>query len=108
MKDIARIIEAMSEEEAQKNPTATRYVKDIILTNLWPAVIKDFYPEAYTLGDALKEVHLLEFYQYVWSRQWIMQVFDFLDLLGIDETVLQQLKDYLSQQLERIFKYILS
>jgi len=83
MKDLSRIIEAMSEEEAIGGPVATKYVKDVLLMNLWPAVIRIFYPmvvvdgvsyDTYHLGDALREMHLKEFFDATWvevSIQWI-------------------------------------
>ena len=114
MRDIARIVESLSAEEAAINPTATRYVKDYILMDLWPAVIKDFYPpdmeglSTYTLGAALREVHLYDFYQYVWTHQWINQLFDLLETVGIDEATLEKLDAVLRGMLEQLFRYVLN
>jgi hypothetical protein len=107
MKDIARIIESISTEEAEARPIQTRYVKDYMLTVLWPAVIKEFYPQAYTLRDALSEAHLLDFFNYVWSNQWIMVMFDLLRTVGIDDDVLEAIRQQLLDTLESIFKEIL-
>jgi hypothetical protein len=73
MKDIARIIEAMSAEEAEARPIQTRYVKDIVLMNLWPAVIRNFYPNTYGYKDALYEMHLDYFEDYERQRAQFRQ-----------------------------------
>lgn len=108
MRDIARIIMSLSAEEAMLLPIQTRFVKDYILTNLWPAVITSFYPDAYTIGDALHEAFLYDFFQSVWSEQWINVTFDILQRLGIDEEVLAQVRDMLIEQIRELFKVVLN
>lgn len=113
VRDLVRISDSISPEEAMQNPAGTRYLKDMILRTLWPAVITSFYPpdaegnSTYTLGAALRETHLYDFFQYVYSQQWINIVFDRLEDIGIGEEVLTYVRDVLRSLLQELFKYVL-
>lgn len=109
MKDIARIFDSISAEEAQEFPVATRYVKDIVLLHYWPGVIQDFYPNGYTMQNALHECHLADWWEYRQAREdfrqkWIDMTIEIIRVaigdIPLDENIKQFLIDMAEQWMQ--------